>query len=296
MMITEPPNNDGNNDAGDFVMDMDMSAPTVNDDSASASQQNPLSLKVTPKHKTVGVDSAVTSNQVVATVTARDLPSDDQRAAVDIVVALDVSGSMRGSKLQLCKRTLGLLLRTLGAGDRFALVTYASDVRVDIPVREMNEANKKTAIAAIEGLTTRGCTNISAAIGMAFQEMRQIRAPNKVQTIFLLTDGIANEGICDDDGLVELSRNCLIPGGRKYSSGGSGFLGKYSRPRNRATTTLLLNNTTAATAPTLSPCTRLGTGATTAPSCWRSLRPLRLEDCTTSSMTIPQSARPLETP
>jgi len=149
-------------------------------------------------------------------------------ASVDIVVALDVSGSMGGSKLQLCKRTLELLLRTLGTGDRFALVTYASDVRVDIPVREMNETNKVSAIETVKGLTTRGCTNISAAIGMAFQEMRRIETPNKVQTIFLLTDGMANEGITDDDGLVELSRNCLLAsgGGRKRTSGGGGFLGK----------------------------------------------------------------------
>mmetsp|Transcript_42093 Transcript_42093/g.49180 ORF Transcript_42093/g.49180 Transcript_42093/m.49180 type:complete len:498 (+) Transcript_42093:49-1542(+) len=173
---------------------------------------NALVLSVAPKYKHIGVESALTTTQACVTVKARELPEDDSehaRAPVDIVVALDVSGSMRGNKLKLCKLTLKMLLRTLNSKDKFGLVSYASDARVDIPVQSMSPKNKENSLKAIEGLTDRGCTNISAAIGLASQEIKTIMNPNEVQTIFLLTDGLANEGICDDDGLVELTRNCL---------------------------------------------------------------------------------------
>lgn len=54
-------------------------------------------------------------SQICATVKASELPAGDEfaRASVDIVVALDVSGSMRVEKLDLCKMTLNLLLREL---------------------------------------------------------------------------------------------------------------------------------------------------------------------------------------
>ena len=73
-----------------------------------------LSLKLTPRYDVIGTHVHKKSTQFCATVTARDLPDDDSaRAPVDIVVALDVSSSMSGAKLELCKTTLSLLLREL---------------------------------------------------------------------------------------------------------------------------------------------------------------------------------------
>lgn len=44
--------------------------------------------------------------------------------------------------------------------------------------------------------------------------MTSIDGPNEVRSIFLLTDGLANEGVVDLGGLVELTRNCLVHGAR----------------------------------------------------------------------------------
>jgi Mg-chelatase subunit ChlD len=172
-----------------------------------------LSLKVTPRHDTIGIDVDQKSTQFCATVTARDLPDDDEssRAPVDIVVALDVSSSMSGSKLQLCKTTLSLLLRELSSSDRFGLVTFGSDVKLEIPTRKLTKLNKDNALAKIKSLTTNGCTNMSGGIGMAAQEINSVENPHKVQTIFLLTDGQANVGISDKEGMVNLTKGCLSP-------------------------------------------------------------------------------------
>jgi Mg-chelatase subunit ChlD len=173
--------------------------------------QPSLSLKVSPRHNLIGVSAPNKATEFCATITARDLPEDDEstRAPVDIVVVLDVSGSMDGSKLDLCKTTLRLLLRELSSSDRFGLITFGSDVKLEIPSRKLSQTNRDYAMAKIKGLTTRGCTNLTGGIGMGAQEIKSIESPHEVRTIFLLTDGQANVGISDREGIVELTKGCL---------------------------------------------------------------------------------------
>lgn len=204
--------NDSSSPSGDdssFVHIMDTSEDTfvrIDDNNVPS-----LRLSVTPRHDVIGIDVDKKSTQFCATVTARDLPQDDtSRAPVDIIVCLDVSGSMDGSKLDLCKTTLELLIRELSSSDRFGLVTFGSDVALEIPVRMLSNKNKDIALKKIKKLTTRGCTNMSGGIAMAAQQIKSIDSPHKVQTVFLLTDGQANQGISDRAGIVKLTKNCLV--------------------------------------------------------------------------------------
>jgi Ca-activated chloride channel homolog len=167
-----------------------------------------LTLSVTPRHAVVGLDSTITSTQVCATLKACEL-DDTKRAPVDIVVALDVSGSMDGAKLHLCKMTLDLLLRQLTPQDRFGLVSFSDDAVIEIPVRKLTEANKRLAAQTIKQLCTRGCTNLSAAVGLSAQEIVSVETPNEVRSILFLTDGLANQGITSPEGIVELTKSCL---------------------------------------------------------------------------------------
>lgn len=191
----------------DVAMEMD-ACDKSNELSASA-----LFLKVNPRHDVVGLDNQTsrTITQVCATVTACKLPeeNEDARAPVDITVALDVSGSMSGNKLDLCKATLELLLRELRPCDRFGLITFSDDARLDIPTRKISSEGKQTALDKIKKLCTRGCTNISGGIGMAIQDIKSVEAPNEVRSVFLLTDGLANRGISDSQGIVDLTKGCL---------------------------------------------------------------------------------------
>jgi Mg-chelatase subunit ChlD len=173
--------------------------------------EDAVSLKVIPKHKVIGVDANESTTEICMSMTAADLPDDDEtRAPVDIIIALDVSGSMNGTPLALCKRTLEMLLRVLLPQDRFGLVTYASEAIIDFSAKKMTATNKEAALVKIKSLHTRGQTNISAAIGLAAFEMQAIENPNDVRSIFLLTDGLANQGVCNVAGLVAITKNCLL--------------------------------------------------------------------------------------
>jgi hypothetical protein len=84
--------------------------------------QDPLSLLVRCKHVAVGTNNPdLLTTQFCATIQASAMASDQTRAPVDIVVALDVSASMHGEKLKLCKETVQ---RLLTPRDRFGLVTF----------------------------------------------------------------------------------------------------------------------------------------------------------------------------
>lgn len=176
--------------------------------------RKPLDLKITPRHDTIGLQDKHAETHFCATVTAQSLPEDDDsmRAPVDIIIALDVSTSMRGRKLELCKETVALLLRELGVRDSFGLVTFGNEAEVQIPMRKLTTNGKAHAINKVKKLSTAGCTNLSGGIGLAAQELQSLECPNKVQSIFLLTDGLANRGVSDHAGILQLTKGCLISG------------------------------------------------------------------------------------
>jgi len=199
-----------NSDGTDSFVHVNVNAMTGMEVDAVSSPK-PLDLKITPRHDTIGLQNTNAETHFCATIMAQSLPEDDDstRAPVDIVVALDVSGSMDGRKLELCKETVALLLRELGVRDSFGLVTFGSEATVQIPMQKLTTDGKARAIDKVKKLRTEGCTNLSGGIGLAAQELQSLKCPNKVQSIFLLTDGLANRGISDRAGIIELTKGCL---------------------------------------------------------------------------------------
>jgi Mg-chelatase subunit ChlD len=166
-------------------------------------------LSARPKNAVIGLACPTSTTQICVTMQAPKLPSFVERQPVDILVALDVSHSMdENGKLNLCKQTLELLLRHLLPQDRFGLVTYSLDAKVEVPMQLMTDTKKQDVLSKIKGLVIIGQTNMSAAIALSFQELRAVAEPNQVRSIFLLTDGHANAGLVTQQDLVELTRNC----------------------------------------------------------------------------------------
>lgn len=190
--------------------DSDDSFVHVMDIDGGTTPETVLALKVTPRHDRIGLQAKQAQTLFCASMKAYDLPEDDDsRAPVDIVVALDVSRSMHGKKLKLCKETLILLLRELSARDRFGLVTYSNEATIRIPARKLTKKNKEIAVNQIKKLKSSAGTNISGGIGLAAQELKSIESPNEVQTVFLLTDGLATLGIRDRKSIALLTKGCL---------------------------------------------------------------------------------------
>lgn len=166
------------------------------------------------------------NNHLLVQIEAPKLDSVD-RPNVRLVLVLDVSTSMRlpaesgqnyrTSKLDVVKQISKKLIGFLGESDEVAIVTYGSHVSVISP--NVSCKNKSHLNSLIDSISTRGCTNLSGGLSMGYDQISGDF--DGVTRVLLLTDGQANEGIKDHDGLVELAKQ--VPEGCVLSTLGFGL-------------------------------------------------------------------------
>ena len=132
----------------------------------------------------------------------------EQRPAVNLVLLLDVSGSMNSpDKLPLAQRSMALLLDALRPTDTVAIVVYAGaagQVLAPTPVSE-----KETILHALNALTPGGSTAGAEGIQLAYALAEKSFRKGGVNRILLATDGDFNVGITDQNelkGFVERER------------------------------------------------------------------------------------------
>lgn len=102
---------------------------------------------------------------------------------------LDLSGSMRGEKLQLVKRAVGFVIDNLGAADRLSVVSFSDSATRVTRLALMSGDGKAAANRAVGSLGASGGTNISAGLLVAGKVLGDRRHRNAVTGIVLLTDG-----------------------------------------------------------------------------------------------------------
>ena len=115
----------------------------------------------------------------------------------DLVVAIDVSGSMSGEKLAQAKSAVGQLLGSLHDGDRFRLVAFESGVRrFDAGWTSATADGRRRALEWVNALETGGGTNIAGALDDATS---QPPAEGSLGVIIFLTDGLPTVGEQDPE-------------------------------------------------------------------------------------------------
>lgn len=140
-----------------------------------------------------------------AEITAAPVATTD-RAPINLVLVLDRSGSMAGEKIAQCRSAARQLVQQLDARDRFALVTFGSDVTTLVASTPATPDARTRMLSAIDGISELGGTNISGALDAAVAEAVPYRQQYNATRVVLLSDGQANEGISDPGGLAGLAR------------------------------------------------------------------------------------------
>jgi len=131
---------------------------------------------------------------VTIRVRATDLPKDIPRKYHNIVLLVDVSGSMSSSnKLPLLIEGFKQFVKGLEQGDRISIVTYAGESGVRLKPTTCD--HKQTIYDALSGLVSGGSTNGIGGIRTAYELAEQYYDPDFNNRIILATDGDFNVGI-----------------------------------------------------------------------------------------------------
>jgi|GEM_PF-1393468 len=110
--------------------------------------------------------------------------------ALDLFLALDVSGSMRTSDpRRLLPQAVRLLVTLAREGDSLGYLTFEDGARVRLPLEPVTDAHRRRALAELRRLAPRGLyTDLAAALA---QGLEVLTAPNgEIRgALVLLTDG-----------------------------------------------------------------------------------------------------------
>ncbi|WVZ49709.1 hypothetical protein U9M48_001041 [Paspalum notatum var. saurae] len=118
-------------------------------------------------------------------------------ASLDLVVALDTSGSMEGRKLDHVKQAAEFVIRKMGKRDTLTFVPFSSKaVRPSaLAAAPMNANGKHQATHFVRALTAQGNTNIQDGLQTAVRILQGRRdKTGRAAGIFLMSDGEENIG------------------------------------------------------------------------------------------------------
>ncbi|MEZ4380795.1 MAG: VWA domain-containing protein [Nannocystaceae bacterium] len=130
-----------------------------------------------------------------------------EREPLNLALAVDISGSMSGEKIDAVRDALHTLTDQLGADDRVALIAFddASDLRLKSTV--MDASGRASLHAQIDGLEVRGGTNIEAGLSLAFEQVAPHAGAAGVEDrVMLLTDAQPNVGATGLDSFLGMTR------------------------------------------------------------------------------------------
>lgn len=139
---------------------------------------------------------------------ASDLDPDAfERPDLNLAVAIDVSGSMSGEKLDLSKDALLEVVDQLGPKDTMSLVTYGSRAKVAQGPTPMDAAGRTKMRQAVRDMKARGSTAMEKGIELAYEQIDRAKAGKGVnERVLVLTDAQPNVGATGADSFMGMAR------------------------------------------------------------------------------------------
>ncbi|HEU4321905.1 MAG TPA: VWA domain-containing protein [Roseiflexaceae bacterium] len=117
------------------------------------------------------------------------------RKRADIILVVDVSGSMEGDKMEQAKAGLETFLLRILPEDRVGLVAFANDARLVVPPAPLSE-NRIALSDAIQSLRAEGKTAMFDGLLAGKQALDELPPleEERIKGIVLLSDGASNSG------------------------------------------------------------------------------------------------------
>ncbi len=161
----------------------------------------PIELQVLPSYETISRTDI--SAAFVARVDPPAMP--EERGPVTVILAIDISGSMRGEKLTSAKRSASALIRALGPLDTFGCVVFNHLCCVVVPPTLMTAAGKNNALAHVAEVDGFGNTDIAQALLKSLDLVNDLSGGH----VLLLTDGQPTSGVTRTERITTLTGEAM---------------------------------------------------------------------------------------
>lgn len=134
--------------------------------------------------------------------------------ARDVMVVVDVSGSMAGEKLEQAQEAVQFILDHLNPDDRFNILAFSTSI--DLYASTLQSASRADdAEDFVRGLTAMGGTNINDALLKALEKLPGERP----EIIVFLTDGLPTVGVQEAGPIIANVREAAGPTVRLFAFG-----------------------------------------------------------------------------
>jgi Ca-activated chloride channel family protein len=124
---------------------------------------------------------------------------------LDLAIAIDRSGSMKGKRLTNAFAAARSAVTRLRTGDVVSIITYNSTAEVLVSPTAIDEASRARILKALEEPKAAGETCISCAVDTSMRLLSQQERTDMVQRILLVSDGFADVGVRDTAGFRRLA-------------------------------------------------------------------------------------------
>jgi Ca-activated chloride channel family protein len=122
-------------------------------------------------------------------------PTESGREPMSFVAVLDVSGSMRGNKIEAAKEAVNQAVRRLHDGDTLSLVTFASEVQTVLKPSRVNNRLRKKVQGIVDKVQASGQTALCGGLEAGIEASQSNQ--QETNLVLLLSDGQANVGETD---------------------------------------------------------------------------------------------------
>ena len=107
---------------------------------------------------------------------------------VDLVVVMDISGSMKGDKITSARSSLMQFIQKLDDRDRLQINLFSSDISTLTPLSELG-GKRQQVLDSVSGIFEGGETKLYDATLQAYQDLQQNGDPKHIRAVVVLTDG-----------------------------------------------------------------------------------------------------------
>ncbi|MFI9821464.1 von Willebrand factor type A domain-containing protein [Streptomyces sp. NPDC052013] len=136
----------------------------------------------------------------LATRSARD-PGERPPAALTFVI--DISGSMaEPGRLDLAKKSLGVMTDRLRDDDSVAVVTFSDEAETVLPMTRLG-GNRDEIHDAVDSLEPTDSTNLGAGVETGYETAVEGLREGATNRVVLVSDALANTGDTDADTILE---------------------------------------------------------------------------------------------